>query len=114
MFNEGFEPQIRSIVSQIRPDRQTMLFSATFKKNVEYVATSRPSNLVTSKLRTSQPHFYNLDNYHTCTVATLLTACFICFPTATPVSALFFSFSFTGRAVCVVVSCGDLWCLEVP
>ena len=31
----GFEPQIRSIVGQIRPDRQTLLFSATFKKRVE-------------------------------------------------------------------------------
>ena len=32
MFDMGFEPQLRSIVGQIRPDRQTMLFSATFKK----------------------------------------------------------------------------------
>lgn len=32
------EPQIRSIVGQIRPDRQTLLFSATFKKKVEQLA----------------------------------------------------------------------------
>eukprot|EP00041_Stephanoeca_diplocostata_P023722 m.588588 g.588588 ORF g.588588 m.588588 type:complete len:791 (+) comp22365_c0_seq16:126-2498(+) len=38
MFNMGFEPQIRSIVNQIRPDRQTLLFSATFKKRVEKLA----------------------------------------------------------------------------
>jgi ATP-dependent RNA helicase DDX42 len=38
MFGMGFEPQIRSIVSQIRPDCQTMLFSATFQKNIEYLA----------------------------------------------------------------------------
>lgn len=30
--------QIRSIVNQIRPDRQTLLFSATFKKRVEKLA----------------------------------------------------------------------------
>lgn len=35
MFNMGFEYQIRSIVSQIRPDRQTLLFSATFKPRIE-------------------------------------------------------------------------------
>jgi ATP-dependent RNA helicase DDX42 len=38
MFDMGFEPQVRSIVGQIRPDRQTMLFSATFKPNVESLA----------------------------------------------------------------------------
>ncbi|KAL6061932.1 ATP-dependent RNA helicase ddx42, variant 2 [Balamuthia mandrillaris] len=31
MFDMGFEPQVRSIVGQIRPDRQTLLFSATLK-----------------------------------------------------------------------------------
>lgn len=35
MFNMGFEYQIRSVVSQIRPDRQTLLFSATFKPKIE-------------------------------------------------------------------------------
>lgn len=35
MFSMGFEPQIRSIVGQIRPDRQTLLFSATFKKKIQ-------------------------------------------------------------------------------
>lgn len=38
MFEMGFEPQIRSIVGQIRPDRQTLLFSATFKPPVENLA----------------------------------------------------------------------------
>eukprot|EP01117_Protostelium_nocturnum_P009480 TRINITY_DN3379_c0_g1_i2.p1 TRINITY_DN3379_c0_g1~~TRINITY_DN3379_c0_g1_i2.p1 ORF type:complete len:756 (-),score=288.94 TRINITY_DN3379_c0_g1_i2:26-2293(-) len=38
MFDMGFEPQVRSIVGQIRPDRQTLLFSATFKKKVEALA----------------------------------------------------------------------------
>ncbi|PRP78149.1 hypothetical protein PROFUN_13951 [Planoprotostelium fungivorum] len=38
MFDMGFEPQIRSIEGQIRPDRQTLLFSATFKRKVETLA----------------------------------------------------------------------------
>ena len=32
MFEMGFEYQMRSIVNNIRPDRQTLLFSATMKK----------------------------------------------------------------------------------
>lgn len=35
MFDMGFEPQVRSIANHVRPDRQTLLFSATFKKKVE-------------------------------------------------------------------------------
>ncbi|GMH40606.1 hypothetical protein BSKO_08510 [Bryopsis sp. KO-2023] len=38
MFDMGFEPQIRSIMGQIRPDRQTMLFSATMPHRVERLA----------------------------------------------------------------------------
>ena len=30
MLDMGFEPQIRTILSQIRPDRQTLLWSATW------------------------------------------------------------------------------------
>ena len=32
MLSLGFEHQIRSIVSQTRPDRQTLLFTATMKQ----------------------------------------------------------------------------------
>ena len=32
------EPQVRSICDHVRPDRQTLLFSATFKKRVEKLA----------------------------------------------------------------------------
>lgn len=35
MFEMGFEYQMRSIVNNIRPDRQTLLFSATMKRKVE-------------------------------------------------------------------------------
>ncbi|KAL5561027.1 hypothetical protein UlMin_030774 [Ulmus minor] len=38
MFDLGFEPQIRSIVGQIRPERQTLLFSATMPRKVEKLA----------------------------------------------------------------------------
>jgi len=39
MLDMGFEPQIRKIVSQIRPDRQTLMFSATWPKKVRILAT---------------------------------------------------------------------------
>lgn len=32
MFDLGFEPQVTKIFTQIRPDKQTVLFSATFPK----------------------------------------------------------------------------------
>ncbi|XP_055318992.1 ATP-dependent RNA helicase DDX42 [Sitodiplosis mosellana] len=38
MLNMGFEPQVRSICNHVRPDRQTLLFSATFKKRIEKLA----------------------------------------------------------------------------
>ncbi|KAF3783218.1 DEAD-box ATP-dependent RNA helicase 30 [Nymphaea thermarum] len=38
MLDMGFEPQIRKIISQIRPDRQTLYWSATWPKEVEALA----------------------------------------------------------------------------
>lgn len=38
MLDMGFEPQIRKIVSQIRPDRQTCMWSATWPKDVRQLA----------------------------------------------------------------------------
>lgn len=38
MFDMGFEPQVTKILGQIRPDRQTVLFSATFPKQMEGLA----------------------------------------------------------------------------
>lgn len=38
MLDMGFEPQIRTIVSQVRPDRQTLLWSATWPKDVQTLA----------------------------------------------------------------------------
>jgi ATP-dependent RNA helicase DDX46/PRP5 len=34
MFDMGFEPQIMRIINNIRPDRQTVMFSATFPRVV--------------------------------------------------------------------------------
>ncbi|CAK9684338.1 DEAD/DEAH box helicase family protein [Candida parapsilosis] len=38
MFDLGFEPQMKKILSQVRPDRQTILFSATFPRKLEILA----------------------------------------------------------------------------
>ncbi|TMW64904.1 hypothetical protein Poli38472_009071 [Pythium oligandrum] len=38
MLDMGFEPQLRKIVSQIRPDRQTLMWSATWPKEVVSLA----------------------------------------------------------------------------
>merc|ERR1719399_1965270 len=40
MLDMGFEPQLRKIVSQIRPDRQTLMWSATWPKEVQQLANS--------------------------------------------------------------------------
>merc|ERR1711871_217839 len=38
MFDMGFEPQIKMIIQNVRPDRQVVLFSATFPKQIEKLA----------------------------------------------------------------------------
>lgn len=38
MLDMGFEPQIRRIVDQIRPDRQTLMWSATWPREVQQLA----------------------------------------------------------------------------
>ncbi|MCJ1406972.1 pre-mRNA processing RNA-helicase [Ptychographa xylographoides] len=38
MFDMGFEPQVMKILTNIRPDRQTVLFSATFPRQMEALA----------------------------------------------------------------------------
>lgn len=37
-FDMGFEPQVMKIINNVRPDRQTVLFSATFPKQMEALA----------------------------------------------------------------------------
>ncbi|XP_026886394.1 probable ATP-dependent RNA helicase DDX46 isoform X2 [Electrophorus electricus] len=38
MFDMGFEPQVMRIVENVRPDRQTVMFSATFPRAMEALA----------------------------------------------------------------------------
>ncbi|CAH1105818.1 unnamed protein product [Psylliodes chrysocephalus] len=46
MFELGFEPQVRSVCNHVRPDRQTLLFSATFRKRIEKLAKDALTNPV--------------------------------------------------------------------
>lgn len=40
MLDMGFEPQVRAILDQIRPDRQTLMWSATWPKKVQDLANT--------------------------------------------------------------------------
>ncbi|KAL1599807.1 pre-mRNA processing RNA-helicase [Paraconiothyrium brasiliense] len=44
MFDMGFEPQVMKIMANIRPDRQTILFSATMPKNINALAKKGLTN----------------------------------------------------------------------
>lgn len=49
MFDMGFEPQVMKIMANVRPDRQTVLFSATFPRNMEALARktlSKPVEII--------------------------------------------------------------------
>ncbi|XP_044270608.1 probable ATP-dependent RNA helicase DDX5 [Tribolium madens] len=46
MLDMGFEPQIRKIIEQIRPDRQTLMWSATWPKEVRKLAQDFLRNYV--------------------------------------------------------------------
>ncbi|USP74456.1 uncharacterized protein yc1106_01730 [Curvularia clavata] len=44
MFDMGFEPQVMKILQNVRPDRQTVLFSATMPKNIVSLARKALNN----------------------------------------------------------------------
>ncbi|KAF2860276.1 DEAD-domain-containing protein [Piedraia hortae CBS 480.64] len=46
MLDMGFEPQIRKILSQIRPDRQTCMWSATWPKEIRQLASDFQNNFI--------------------------------------------------------------------
>ncbi len=46
MLDMGFEPQIRKIIGQIRPDRQTCMWSATWPKDVRQLASDYQQNFI--------------------------------------------------------------------
>ena len=47
MLDMGFEPQIRKLLLDIRPDRQTVMTSATWPPSVRRLATSYMKDPVT-------------------------------------------------------------------
>lgn len=64
MLDMGFEPQIRSIISQIRNDRQTLMFSATWPKEVRELANDfhqNPIHLTVGSLELTANH--NIEQY---------------------------------------------------
>merc|ERR1712061_674071 len=46
MLDMGFEPDGRKIVGQIRPDRQTLLWSATWPRNVQKLARDFQKDII--------------------------------------------------------------------
>ena len=44
MLDMGFEKEVQRIISHIRPDRQTLMFSATWPKEVESLARTYCQN----------------------------------------------------------------------
>jgi len=46
MLDMGFEPQIRKIIGQIRPDRQTCMWSATWPKDVRQLAADYQTDFI--------------------------------------------------------------------
>jgi ATP-dependent RNA helicase DDX46/PRP5 len=59
MFDLGFEPQIARILANIRPDKQTIMFSATFPRQIESLAKkilSNPVEIVVGQRGQSNPN----------------------------------------------------------
>ncbi|VDI39805.1 putative ATP-dependent RNA helicase DDX5 [Mytilus galloprovincialis] len=56
MLDMGFEPQIRKIVEQIRPDRQTLMWSATWPKEVKTLADEFLSDNIMMNIGALQIH----------------------------------------------------------
>lgn len=54
MLDMGFEPQIRKIVGQIRPDRQTLMWSATWPREVQGLAYSFLKDFIKIQIGSSE------------------------------------------------------------
>jgi superfamily II DNA/RNA helicase len=50
MLDMGFEPDVRKIVSQIRPDRQTLLWSATWPRAVQNLARDFQRDIISIRV----------------------------------------------------------------
>lgn len=55
MLDMGFEPQIRKILEQIRPDRQTLMWSATWPKEVRNLAEEFLTDYIQINIGSLQP-----------------------------------------------------------
>ena len=64
MLDMGFEPQIRKIIEQIRPDRQTAMFSATWPKEVRKLAEDFISNAVLINIGAQEHEHARLQGDH--------------------------------------------------
>ncbi len=56
MLDMGFEPQIRKIVDQVRPDRQTVMWSATWPREVQQLARSFLKDYIQVNIGSSSLH----------------------------------------------------------
>ncbi|XP_057310897.1 uncharacterized protein LOC130648814 [Hydractinia symbiolongicarpus] len=56
MLDMGFEPQIRKIIEQIRPDRQVLMWSATWPKEVRKLAEDFLTDYIQINIGSSQIH----------------------------------------------------------
>ena len=56
MLDMGFEPQIRKIIEQIRPDRQVLMWSATWPKEVRKLAEDFLVDYIQINIGSSQIH----------------------------------------------------------
>lgn len=56
MLDMGFEPQIRKIIEQIRPDRQVLMWSATWPKEVRRLAEDFLTDYIQINIGSSQIH----------------------------------------------------------
>lgn len=54
MLDMGFEPQIRKILEQVRPDRQTLMWSATWPKEVQQLAETFLTNYIQINIGSTQ------------------------------------------------------------
>lgn len=64
MLDMGFEPQIRKVVDQVRPDRQTLMWSATWPKEVQILAKDFLRNYIQVNVGALELHAnHNIKQY---------------------------------------------------
>jgi len=72
MLDLGFEPQLRRIAAQVRPDRQTLMWSATWPREVENLAReflSRPVMVTVNNASQLTTNANITQHFHVCSDA---------------------------------------------